>query len=123
MFQAASLGLGTQWAAVKTAYAEANELCGNIVKVTPSSKVVGDLAQFMVANNLRKKDVEDQAEKLDFPVRLARSIYSLPHVQHSRPLSSSSKVTSASRQVASPNRSEPRSSATRFASTDDRGRR
>jgi hypothetical protein len=67
--QAASLGLGTQWAAVKTAYAEANELCGNIVKVTPSSKVVGDFAQYMVANNLRKRDVEEQADKLDFPVR------------------------------------------------------
>lgn len=43
-------------------------LCGDIVKVTPSSKVVGDLAQFMVANKLSGKDVEQQASELDFPV-------------------------------------------------------
>jgi pyruvate carboxylase len=36
-----------QWAAVKKAYASANRLLGDIIKVTPSSKVVGDLAQFM----------------------------------------------------------------------------
>ena len=43
----ANLGVGSSWAAIKTAYAAANRLCGDIVKVTPSSKVVGDLAQFM----------------------------------------------------------------------------
>lgn len=41
--------------------------CGDIVKVTPSSKVVGDFAQFLVANKLTKQDVIDQADKLDFP--------------------------------------------------------
>lgn len=68
MFQSQQLGLGTQWNEIKKAYIEANKLCGDIVKVTPSSKVVGDLAQFMVANKLSGKDVEERAEKLDFPV-------------------------------------------------------
>ena len=51
-FQSTSLGLADQWSAVKKNYAAANRLLGDIVKVTPSSKVVGDLAQFMVTNNL-----------------------------------------------------------------------
>ncbi|CDS04740.1 Putative Pyruvate carboxylase [Lichtheimia ramosa] len=67
MFQAQQLGLGTQWLQIKKAYAEANDLCGDIVKVTPSSKVVGDLAQFMVSNNLNKEDVIKRASTLSFP--------------------------------------------------------
>jgi pyruvate carboxylase len=66
-FQASQLGLGTQWIDIKKKYIEANALCGDIIKVTPSSKVVGDFAQFMVSNNLSKQDVIDQATKLDFP--------------------------------------------------------
>lgn len=68
MFQSQQLGLGAQWNEIKNAYMEANMLCGDIVKVTPSSKVVGDLAQFMVANKLNGKDVEERASSLDFPV-------------------------------------------------------
>jgi pyruvate carboxylase len=67
MFQAQSLGLGSQWTQVKAAYIVANQLCGDIVKVTPSSKVVGDFAQFLVTNNLTKQDVLEKAETLDFP--------------------------------------------------------
>lgn len=52
-FQAQSLGLGEEWQKVKDAYAAANRALGDIVKVTPSSKVVGDLAQFMVANGIK----------------------------------------------------------------------
>jgi len=52
-FQAQSLGLGDEWQRVKDAYAAANRALGDIVKVTPSSKVVGDLAQFMVANDIK----------------------------------------------------------------------
>ncbi len=48
LFQSKQLGLSGQWPAIKIAYAAANRLLGDIVKVTPSSKVVGDLAQFMV---------------------------------------------------------------------------
>ncbi|GAA6058691.1 hypothetical protein JCM10212_003379 [Sporobolomyces blumeae] len=67
MFQSQQLGLSGQWKQVVKAYIDANELCGDVVKVTPSSKVVGDFAQFLVANKLTKQDVLDQADKLDFP--------------------------------------------------------
>lgn len=52
---------------MKKAYVEANELLGDLIKVTPSSKVVGDLAQFMVQNNLTGQSVRDRAEELSFP--------------------------------------------------------
>jgi pyruvate carboxylase len=66
-FQARQLGLAERWPAIKHAYAAANRLCGDIIKVTPSSKVVGDLAQFMVQNDLSEDDVLAQAETLSFP--------------------------------------------------------
>ncbi|KAM0802781.1 carbamoyl-phosphate synthase L chain, ATP binding domain-containing protein [Usnea florida] len=67
IFQASQLGLGTQWAETKKAYEQANDLLGDIVKVTPTSKVVGDLAQFMVSNKLGEEDVKRKAKELDFP--------------------------------------------------------
>ncbi|KZS94398.1 pyruvate carboxylase [Sistotremastrum niveocremeum HHB9708] len=67
MFQASQLGLGTQWSEIKKKYIEANQLCGDIIKVTPSSKVVGDFAQWMTSNSLSKQDVLDRADHLDFP--------------------------------------------------------
>ncbi|CEQ38936.1 SPOSA6832_00411, partial [Sporobolomyces salmonicolor] len=67
MFQSQQLGLSGQWKQVVKAYIDANDLCGDIVKVTPSSKVVGDFAQFLVANKLSKQDVIDKADTLDFP--------------------------------------------------------
>ncbi|KAK9459443.1 carbamoyl-phosphate synthase L chain, ATP binding domain-containing protein [Lipomyces oligophaga] len=67
LFQAQQVGLGEQWAETKRAYVEANMLLGDLVKVTPTSKVVGDLAQFMVSNKLTSKDVEERAGELDFP--------------------------------------------------------
>ncbi|KAF2788453.1 pyruvate carboxylase [Melanomma pulvis-pyrius CBS 109.77] len=67
IFQASQQGLGEQWAQTKKAYEQANDLLGDIVKVTPTSKVVGDLAQFMVSNNLSYDDVLSKAEQLDFP--------------------------------------------------------
>lgn len=66
-FQAYSLGLGDQFEMVKEKYREANLLLGDIVKVTPSSKIVGDLAQFMVQNKLSAADVREQAAALSFP--------------------------------------------------------
>ncbi|NOT25554.1 MAG: pyruvate carboxylase [Acidobacteria bacterium] len=65
--QARSLGLEQRWDEVCQAYAAANRLCGDIVKVTPSSKVVGDLALFMVTNNLTADDVIDAKVPLHFP--------------------------------------------------------
>ncbi|KAF2717162.1 pyruvate carboxylase [Polychaeton citri CBS 116435] len=67
IFQASQQGLGEQWAQTKKAYEQANDILGDIVKVTPTSKVVGDLAQFMVSNNLSYDDVLKKAESLDFP--------------------------------------------------------
>ncbi|CAH4031736.1 unnamed protein product [Pieris brassicae] len=66
-FQAFSLGLGSQFEEVKKAYREANLLLGDIIKVTPSSKVVGDFAQFMVQNKLTADDILSRAEDLSFP--------------------------------------------------------
>jgi pyruvate carboxylase len=66
-FQSLSLGLAEQWDAVKEAYAAANRALGNIVKVTPSSKVVGDLANFMVSNGLDEHSLVERAGDLSFP--------------------------------------------------------
>ena len=55
--QARNLGLDDRWPEVCEAYAEVNQLFGDIVKVTPSSKVVGDMALFLVTNNLTADDV------------------------------------------------------------------
>ncbi|KIW26436.1 pyruvate carboxylase [Cladophialophora immunda] len=67
IFQASQLGLGAQWLETKKAYEQANDLLGDIVKVTPTSKVVGDLAQFMVSNKLDYEGVKAKAKELDFP--------------------------------------------------------
>lgn len=67
LFQSSQLGLTGQWSKVKKAYAQANRLLGDIIKVTPSSKVTGDLAQFIVANNLSEQEVIDRADTLSFP--------------------------------------------------------
>ncbi|XP_065316262.1 pyruvate carboxylase, mitochondrial-like [Gordionus sp. m RMFG-2023] len=66
-FQSFSLGLGDKFMEVKKAYVQANKLLGDLIKVTPTSKVVGDLAQFMVQNNLKPEDVVSKAEELSFP--------------------------------------------------------
>ncbi|KAK7504778.1 hypothetical protein BaRGS_00003806, partial [Batillaria attramentaria] len=66
-FQAFSLGLADQFEEVKKMYRVANMLLGDLPKVTPSSKVVGDLAQFMVQNKLTPELVEEKAAELSFP--------------------------------------------------------
>ncbi|HAS46167.1 MAG TPA: pyruvate carboxylase [Microscillaceae bacterium] len=65
--QANALGLGDQFETIKKNYAIANELFGNIVKVTPSSKVVGDFAMFMTSNGLTKEDILEKGNTLSFP--------------------------------------------------------
>jgi len=65
--QARSLGLETRWHEVAQAYADANMMFGDIVKVTPSSKVVGDMALMMVSQGLTVADVEDPAKDVAFP--------------------------------------------------------
>ncbi|WP_174703883.1 pyruvate carboxylase [Alkalicoccus saliphilus] len=65
--QAKAVGLGSQWNDVKKMYRRVNDMFGDIVKVTPSSKVVGDMALYMVQNELTEKDVFEKGESLDFP--------------------------------------------------------
>ena len=65
--QARTIGLEDRWEDVCRAYAEANQLFGDIVKVTPSSKVVGDLALFMVTNDLSANDILTARGPLNFP--------------------------------------------------------
>ncbi|MGE0861662.1 MAG: pyruvate carboxylase [Gammaproteobacteria bacterium] len=65
--QARSLGLGEHWPEVAQAYAEVNDMFGDIVKVTPSSKVVGDMALMMVTSGLTRASVEDPAVDVAFP--------------------------------------------------------
>ncbi|KTR05785.1 pyruvate carboxylase [Aureimonas ureilytica] len=65
--QARSLGLETRWHEVAQAYADANAMFGDIVKVTPSSKVVGDMALMMVAQDLTVADVESPTRDIAFP--------------------------------------------------------
>ena len=62
-----------QWPAVKKAYAEANDLLGDIVKVTPSSKTCGDLAQFMVTNSLSAEDVREKARMRNMEYMMSQS--------------------------------------------------
>jgi len=65
--QAKALGLGDQWPDVCKRYADANQLLGDIVKVTPTSKAVGDLALFMVANQMSADDVMTGKRELAYP--------------------------------------------------------
>lgn len=67
LFQSKQLGLTEKWPEIKQKYAEANIILGDIPKVTPSSKVVGDLAQFMVAQNLDAQSILEKADTLAFP--------------------------------------------------------
>ncbi len=55
--QAVSMGLGHRWREVEKTYREVNQLCGDIVKVTPSSKVIGDLTLFLLANEMKPGDL------------------------------------------------------------------
>jgi pyruvate carboxylase len=65
--QSRALGLGDQWEEIKEMYVKVNDMFGDIVKVTPSSKAVGDMALFMVANNLEPEDVLEKGMSLAFP--------------------------------------------------------
>jgi pyruvate carboxylase len=65
--QAQALGLDAQWPKVCQMYAEVNKLFGDIIKVTPTSKVVGDMALFMVSNNLTPRDIDEGTRELSFP--------------------------------------------------------
>lgn len=65
--QATAVGLGDRWLDVCKMYAKVNMMFGDIIKVTPSSKVVGDMALFMVQNSLTEEDIYEKGDTLDFP--------------------------------------------------------
>ena len=65
--QARSLGLEEKWPDIAKTYADVNQMFGDIVKVTPSSKVVGDMALMMVSQGLNRDDVENPATEIAFP--------------------------------------------------------
>ncbi|MDN3721100.1 biotin/lipoyl-containing protein [Roseibium salinum] len=73
--QARSLGLETRWHEVAQAYADVNMMFGDIVKVTPSSKVVGDMALMMVSQGLSVKEVEDPAKDVAFPDSVVQMLH------------------------------------------------
>jgi pyruvate carboxylase len=65
--QARALDIESRWPEIAETYAKVNELFGDIIKVTPSSKVVGDMALFMVTSGLSAEDVLDPDREVDFP--------------------------------------------------------
>ncbi|MDF1753914.1 MAG: pyruvate carboxylase [Verrucomicrobiales bacterium] len=66
--QANAMNLGHRWPEIATTYAEVNQLFGDIIKVTPSSKVVGDMCMFLVTKNIKPKELLEMAPgSLDFP--------------------------------------------------------
>ncbi len=65
--QASAVGLGDRFEEVKEMYRRVNLMFGDIVKVTPSSKVVGDMTLYMVQNDLTEEDIYDNGHSLDFP--------------------------------------------------------
>ncbi|WP_343559591.1 pyruvate carboxylase [Kiloniella sp. b19] len=65
--QARSLGIEENWPDVSNAYADVNQMFGDIVKVTPSSKVVGDMALMMVTSDISREDVENPDVDVAFP--------------------------------------------------------
>ncbi|WP_163970781.1 pyruvate carboxylase [Oceanobacillus halotolerans] len=65
--QAKAVGLGDRWNEVKQMFRRVNDMFGDIVKVTPSSKIVGDMTLFMVQNNLTEDYIYERGESIDFP--------------------------------------------------------
>lgn len=65
--QAAAVGLGHRFDEIKQMYSKVNMMFGDIIKVTPSSKVVGDMALFMIQNDLTEEDVYERGTELNFP--------------------------------------------------------
>ena len=73
--QARSLGLDGRWQEVAAAYRQANDLFGDIIKVTPSSKVVGDMALMMVSQGLSAEDVLDPDKDVAFPASVVEMMH------------------------------------------------
>ena len=65
--QAAALGLLDRWEDIKDMYHRVSMMFGDVIKVTPSSKVVGDMTLFMVQNEITEEDVYAKGDTMDFP--------------------------------------------------------
>src|SRR5690606_41989264 len=70
--QAIALGLGERFEAIESMYASVNDMLGNVVKVTPSSKVVGDLALQLVGSGVPAADFETNPQNYDIPESVSR---------------------------------------------------
>ena len=79
--QARSMGLDSKWTKIAKSYADVNEMFGDIVKVTPSSKVVGDMALMMVSQDITIEEVKDPKKDIAFP----ESVVALMRGDLSRP--------------------------------------
>ncbi len=80
--QVEGFGLGHRWEECKEMYRKVNDMFGDIIKVTPSSKIVGDMAIFMVQNNLEPEDVYERGAELTFPqgvIDLFKGMIGQPH--------------------------------------------
>ena len=73
--QARALGIDRRWPEIARAYADVNELFGDIIKVTPTSKVVGDMALAMVTAGLTKQDILDPDQEIAFPESVIQLFY------------------------------------------------
>jgi acetyl-CoA carboxylase carboxyl transferase alpha subunit len=67
MVQCKSMGLGSRWTEVLDMYRDVNNLFGDVVKVTPSSKCVGDLALYLINRKMRASDVLSKGDEIEFP--------------------------------------------------------
>jgi len=104
--QAASMGLGSRWPEVARAYADVNMAFGDIVKVTPSSKVVGDMALFLVSHGLSVKDIE--ALGPDHNVAIPNSVVDMFSGSLGEPAGGwPKKITAAILRGGKPKRSKP----------------
>jgi len=65
--QVEGLGLGHRWEECKEMYRKVNDMFGDVIKVTPSSKIVGDMAMFMIQNNLEPKDIFERGMEFTYP--------------------------------------------------------
>eukprot|EP00750_Incisomonas_marina_P017896 INCI2562.2.p1 GENE.INCI2562.2~~INCI2562.2.p1 ORF type:complete len:1331 (-),score=232.62 INCI2562.2:11-3901(-) len=82
MVQCKSMGLWSQWDRVLDTYRDVNRMFGDIIKVTPSSKVVGDMALYMINAHLTVEDVKARAETVAWPdsvIALCRGMLGAPH--------------------------------------------
>ena len=73
--QALSMGLGDRWSEIANIYADVNEMFGDIIKVTPTSKVVGDMTLLMVNSGITKDEILNGKKSISFPESVVSFFY------------------------------------------------